>query len=501
MALYRYSTPSLIDEITVLRNSSGGKRALLHARSDASPEQLKEITHRLAGMGYKAVPISENGKPLLEVRGFPEQEVLLSYIATHGWTLGNPKVVPLATDKISRAERIKKLTLRMAGISYMAGDVGYMSYATKDLKNAKNTLAEFEASGVTNPETLKALKNGVVGEKSNIAAGIGYAAGSVALAAFGSKDQSNNEIKAASRKVKNFAYREGLALDDGDTLRTNTQPEKKTTGQKILGFANRYPSEILNTIYIGVGGLLMSRSVKKIASLRAQGKSYKHDITDIGLGLVTLLSALTGLVVKEKKRDPDEPKRTGFGGFIDWIQEKPLRATGYGLMISTFFHAIATVGKYREGDKLTRETVTGRGVFVIANIFSEIMLAISSKGHGEGVQSDESNSKTVIAMAAETIAKQTPDLQEGLINRMAGYMASPEVLGGKAETIAAELRAQLAVMHSNPWAHKVAVAAAPAPVQPEVKAADAEPKTTVAADSVALAARKPLPPVEAAVSV
>jgi hypothetical protein len=144
--------------------------------------------------------------------------------------------------------------------------------------------------------------------------------------------------------------------------------------------------------------------------------------------------------------------------------------------------AWATVRKYRAGDADVRDTVKYRAVFVAANVLAEVMLFLSSKGHGQGVKTDDSVEKSVIATTAELISKQNPGYQNQLVDQLAGYMASPDVLGGKAEHIAAELRAQLAAMHHHPWVQKTPqpaqTAAASSPAAPTV------PQTTVAAASI-----------------
>jgi hypothetical protein len=197
-------------------------------------------------------------------------------------------------------------------------------------------------------------------------------------------------------------------------------------------------------------------SIKKVVALRGMGRmdEARQDMKDIGLGAITMTSALAGLLIKEKKPVEGEEKRTGLAGVWDWIQEKPLRATGYGFMVSTAFHGWATWGKYKIAapDDPIRKTIALRGVFVAANVIAELLMVVSSKGHGQGVQADKSTDDTVFANAAQIIARQNPAQQDALIERLAGYMSSPDIMGGRTEEIAAKLREHVHSMGKNPWA-------------------------------------------------
>lgn len=528
MTIYRYAAPSLIDEVRVVTNATGGHRAYLHARSDATPEQLAEIQRRFVGQGWKTVPYSEEGQPLLEVRGFQKPEELVAYVQSHSWSVGAPTITKLKTDTVSTKDKLRNMTLKGTGLIYNFGDLMYMTYALKGFNHDKKALADITkmseheiAAKIADPATkfaekygkdpskvLEAAKGHYAGAKLDVGGGVGYAIGGSVLSLFASKDQSQNEIKNSVKKVRSYMLKEGVAVPQDSSAGDITKKEQKPIGARIKDFVTTHPSEVLNSVYTVVGILLAAASIKKVKAGWIEGETFmsplhkdvRNDVKDIGLGAITMTSALTGLLVKEKKREPGQPKRGGFGGVWDWIQEKPLRATGVGYFISTLFHAWATYGKYKEGDKFVRDTVAFRAAFVGANILAEALLFASSKGHGQGVKSDDSVEKTVVAATAELIAKQNPATQNQLVDQLAGYMASPEVLGGKAETIANELRQQLAVMHNNPWAQAKAAlpAAASTLAVAETKAPVSEsvPQNKIAASTIDHAKREVLTPVE-----
>lgn len=462
MAIYRYDSGSLLDEVRLIKNSAGGVRALLHARTDASPEQLSSIQQHLIQQGLKAVPIFEEGKHYLEVRGIKEKP-FFSLIMQKNWVHGTPAISHPAGDEQSASDKRKNMTLMGSGIAYHAGDIGYMVYASNALKHEKS------------------LPDGeIAGAKLNIVAGIGYALGSIVLTFFASRDQSSRQIKEATRKVQSFLYRSDVHATEADSIfQITKRDEHKSLGHRLKEFLNHYPSEITNLIFMVTGMFLAASSYKgatgprKISETLSDFKNRKlTDTIDVGLGALTTLSGMTAILVKEKKPMEGEKKRAGIGKFFDWIQEKPLRAAGYGYMASTAVHTVATVLKYTKGDEFTRKNVVWRGVFILSNVVAEILMAISSKGHGQGVKADKSIDSTVIASAAELLAKHPQEKQETLIHQLAGHMASPEILGGKADAIAAELRTQVASMKSNPWAAHKLPASAPvmvaeaAPEQP-----------------------------------
>ena len=117
-----------------------------------------------------------------------------------------------------------------------------------------------------------------------------------------------------------------------------------------------------------------------------------------------------GLLVKEKKVDPDDPEpKNKIEKLIQYIQHNPLGVTGAGLMVSSVIHAISTTGALmtarREND-VKREIRTLAWWFVLTNFMGEVLISISSKGHGDGVTSDDTVARSVYKMAAEVIATQ-----------------------------------------------------------------------------------------------
>ena len=488
MAIYRYPHESLVDSVHLLTNEKGGMRAYLYADDGKDSEKLRLLKQALRGQGYKCVPTLNEDKPVLEVRGFKKPEELMGFLGGMRAVKGAPEIIGEAGDTRTNKEKLQNGTLKLAGLSYNVGDAFYMWYTLEPLVKKEAGKLAFKKPGFT--------------EIFDIVAGVGYAMGSFCLTFFGSKDQSINTITAATSKVERFARTQGYEISPESSIAFVNQDPKRNAWESLNHTISRFPSESLNSIYVGVGFFLSAaafhraglpketfQSFKELKAaeeflnktktslssavehekaesdlLKAQRKygadvdTQNADKTDVGLGIVTAASAITGLLVKEQKRLDGDPKRHGIGGIIDWVREKPLRVTGYGYMLATGFHAKATYDKWVATSALElaektieRSKLKKRAVFIAANVVSEILLAISSKGHGVGVKPDASINDSVISTAAELVLRQPQDKREAVISQLSGYIASPEVLAIKAEDVEKSIRQHIAALDKNPW--------------------------------------------------
>lgn len=554
MTIYTYSNAAFIDEVEIITNEQGGVRAYVHAREGITSQDITNIQQQFALKGWVGVPMSRNGKPCLELRGFKKEKDLQEFLVQRGWTSSHEATAASKDEKPKNAwDKFLAATLKWSGIAYIAGDFSFLTYAGmeqydhgKKFRAIDTAHAELERIGEQGSEALtrtikahrsiravqenltlsgkyssandipiKILKEEIDAAKtgakyalqsghSKIISGLGYLAGSLVLAGYGSKDQSRIEIKKSLDHIENFLKREGLInANNSQQLLGEKDNKNKNIFERANDFIKRYPSEILNTIYTGVGLALMFSSLKAIRGMSGDIKSAKKalddasgasspvreylkdtvdslkkdrggEIIDIGLGAVTASSALAGILIKEKRPIEGEKKPEGlFAKAWNWIEEQPLRVTGYGYMLATAFHAWASFEKWKpnlneskalaggfssernaelvNGMKFRRKTLIGRSAFIASNILAEILLVLSSKGHGEGVRPKDIDD-SVISAAADFVARQPQEKQEPLIERLAGFMAAPDIVGRKAEDIAAELRIQVAGIADNPWA-------------------------------------------------
>ncbi|PZP84982.1 MAG: hypothetical protein DI582_07300 [Azospirillum brasilense] len=534
MPKYTYQSGSLIEEVDVIVNERGGARAYLRAAPDASADSLRSIQEELAGKGWFGIATTHEGKPVLEIRGFKGDGQLLNFLRDQHALDGGDAPTKTKADERSFKEKFTAATLKWTGLGYMAGDVAFMTYAgmelhkkNKDFANTKKLVAEAKQHGYS-PEVIqdktrhilhhklrdlpalekhiKEAESAVGGGHSKIISGLGYAAGSLILFNYGSRDQSATEIKTTTAKIERFLKRDGLLDPNSDDVLIKQPEPKHGLFGKVHELLKRYPSEALNVVYTVVGLTLMRASLKEIGGLKGSigtleqtiAKQKKEGITDlfdqntlksmkeaifeerldVGLGLVTATSAVAGIAIKEKTPIEGEEKKKGLGRVWQWVEEKPLRATGFGYMAATAIHAAVTAMKWRPKPddtagslKHRRQVMTGRAVFIGLNVVAEALMAISSKGHGQGVSTDKSTADSVLSATAQFISQQDADKQDALVDRLAGYIASAEVLGGKSEEIAKQLRDELAALKQNPWLAKQtpAITAAAPQHEPEVQ--------------------------------
>lgn len=461
MAIYHYRSPSLLDEVSVVTNENGGRRAYLHASENASAEALAALRQELKLLGWKSVPTVHEGKPVLEVRGFTKEQDFLQQALSHAWVSAELKKTPIENDKRDFRTRLESATLKATGIAYNVGDVAFMSYTLAERGYYKGKLQQAQAlpsSQQGRAASIASAEESVKGSKLKIGAGIGYALGGIILSTYASRDQSQHQIKLASQKLNHFFRTASVTPGDDSALKDATHEDKKGLFAKAHALLTHYPSEALNLVYIGVGALLAMSSIKQIragqkpheTALQAKER-IREEKWDIGLGAITATSALAGLTIPEKKPDEDQEKRTGIGGIIDWVREKPLRATGYGFMLATAFHAKATYGKWRNGAEEVKSTIKGRAGFVVMNVLAEVLMALSSKGHGVGLKSDESVDKTIISVAADMVLRQPAEKRDAMIGQLAGYLAGPTLVGGKPEDIQKELTSIVMLVGASPW--------------------------------------------------
>lgn len=434
MSIYRYTAPSAIDEITFVKSENGGIRAYLQAGPGATREQLRKVVTSINDKNHQAIPYMVDEKPTLEVRGFDSERALLRQLEKDGVIIGKPAIDKGESHKLSAMEQVRKRSLQLAGAFYLLGDIGFISYGFKE----------------SHPE--------------NMVAGLAYFGGTLALLGYGRNDQSDIQIHDLAQSMEQFLEKEHGKIPETCSLHAIARDKDKGLIQNANDMARRYPSEIFNS-FTGLAGIFMAVAAAKYhvlgkpaagADAQAIRKMRQEGWLDVGLGAMTTGSAAISMFVTEKKRDPDEPKAKGMEGIWEWVQEKPLRVAGYGYMVSTMCHAASTAIAYREakrtGDAKRLSSVPMRALFVGAALISELLVAISSKGHGEGITSDESVKHSIYAMAAELIVKEPPDQRDWHIQHVAGFLQQPNVLAEAFEDVEKELRTQVALLEKNPWA-------------------------------------------------
>lgn len=430
MSVYTYPESKVIDSITFRHTEKGTQRAYLHARPDVDAATTHQIVTALQGEGFDCIPYNLDGKPTLEVRGFKNQERLLDVLGQ--WVSGNPKIVKEESDNITFWDKLKKRTLQLSGVSYLIGDWGFWTYNRK------------EADGL------------------GMAGAFSYFLGTLALVFYGRNDQSDLQVKKFSKDLKRFLNAEQIQPSPGSALHEVSKDHDKPLLQSLNEFGKRYPSEMFNSVTALAGVFVAASAYRKVlgasklVDLKARRELTHEGWMDVGLGVTTAVSGTLATLVKEKKPDPDDPPVHGLKWVWQQIQAHPLAIAGGGYTIATMCHAASTYKAYKEAKRVNDlkrlESVPRRALFVGMALLSEFLLAISSKGHGQGVVSDNSVNNSAIALTADMIAMQPREKQEHLIDSLAAYLSSPEVLAMKNQDVRKQLQDQVEVLRKNPWA-------------------------------------------------
>lgn len=433
-------------------------RAHLHARQGIGHEGIDQTLAALREMHLEAVPNSIGGEPTLEVRGFKHEGDLLAKFIQRGWVDGNPEITKEASDHPGWRELVKQGSWK--------GIIQAIRDNSLQFSGASMTIADLGFTGY-----------GLIERNwQDMGAGLSYLTGSTMLGVYGHNDQSDLQIRELAKMVLEEAKAKGLEVPENSALANAGRERRENPLKQLDNLFKKYPSEIANISYMVAGSLiawtalqhrvLAPQRIEETAEMFAKRKS--NGWGDVALGASTVTAGGIATLIKEKKVDPDQPKQKGVAGLIDWVRESPLRLAGWMYIGSTACHAWTTYGERKaaletlhdvtqtvsERDRAAHKlkAIPLRVLFIGATILGEFLMSISSKGHGEGVVSDQSVDTSVIAIAADLIVKQKPEMQEKLIDYMAGYLGGPHVLAMKNEEVTAMLRKEVELARNNPWA-------------------------------------------------
>jgi hypothetical protein len=456
VTIYRYPEPSVIDEIAIKKADSGSPRAHIHAREGTSAAELAGIYKALHSAHYTCVPVTDHGRPVLEVRGFMFEKQLTSFLEQQKAVSGEPTVVH---DQKSKGifQKIKDNSLFTSGLFYTIGDIKFITYGRK-------------------------------GESPlNMAAGVFYGLGTWANLFFNRKSNADLQVQDLSQRMADHMNAQNFDIPQSSSIHCITHAHKKGLIQKADDYFRHYPAEMMNSFFAMAGVCIAAAAYKatrhntlpagmldeymvnnfgkkalsagELASERALAeprlkKMHKAaNWLDVGLGSMTFSSGMFGTLVKEKAKDPDAPEKHGMAKAWEYAQQHPLTITGVGLMVSTMCHAVSTGIEYRIGTTNGKKAIFDRGVFVAANLIAEFLVSISSKGHGEGVVADKTVDESAISIAADLIAKHPAKDHEHLVDYMSKFLGRKDVLAIKDDEVKDKLRSTLAHIQDNPWAH------------------------------------------------
>lgn len=280
----------------------------------------------------------------------------------------------------TRLEQLHEQSLKASGYSYMIGD------------------AALAAAGFLS------------GRHKEAASGLLYGAGGLVLATCGNPS-TEKRLQMLYQDMGKYLQQQGVSIPAGTHAAEALSQPGGVVGH-IEKFLYSYPSQILNTLF-AAGGVQMLRS-----GLQHQ-KGW-----DTASGALVAAGGLVGLLVNERKPDPQEHARKGLiGKAMDWVQEKPLRLSGY-LYMGNNATLLMSAMKERKADP-GQHSYLLKLLTVASYVVANSLFAMSSKDNISCKEKLDPRALDELEhVAAEVIAAQPRPMREQLINQMAAYLSA-----------------------------------------------------------------------------
>jgi uncharacterized coiled-coil protein SlyX len=313
-----------------------------------------------------------------------------------------------------------------------------MAYATTDNEKKAADTAEIKKESLTDNSLSTAGIAYLIGDAAMFAAGIlkgnsimgeaftgaTWAIGGLGAARYGNPT-AEKQLQTLSARLGDYLKKQGTVIPKNPTTELLTR--KGGVIDNIEQFLYSHPSEVLNATYaIGATGLIRSGM--------NEGKWERTTS-----GILVAAGALTGLLIPEKKPDPESPPQGMLGKAMSWIQEKPLRLSSAFYWLNNVF---LVKDAYNEWGSNKASSVCK---FITAGsyIFANAMLSMSSKGHSDNRKEGMEATAKLADAAASVIAAQPQQVQEALIEQVSGFLASQPETQMKAEDISKLLHEKL----------------------------------------------------------
>ncbi len=349
------------------------------------------------------------------------------------------------TDTPEKKSSLKDKSLKIAGYSYMLGDVSMVAAGMARGKDGKST----------------------------VQGAIIWFLGGIFAAIWGNP-KPEEQLKIQASKLEHYLKQKGVEVPDDARAQSQLLKKKSFMGH-VSQFLYEHPSEMLNAMYAIGAAILLHGSVKNTGGERAPflPKTLNRDglismNSDFWIGALVLAGATTGLLVKE---DPEARKKAEGKGALQkayaFVAEKPLRVTGtlYGL------NNIFLGAKAMQDHELRNSTYSGKSLKphmasttqFAAYVFSNIMLFLSRRDQTSGKGTSLADVAKLEDAAARVIAAQTPEKQRELLADVSEYMAAQKGMKLSASEIAAQLSQRIAAITEErlqpsvnqvKWAHR-----------------------------------------------
>lgn len=300
---------------------------------------------------------------------------------------------------LSGFDQLKEKSLKSAGLAYLVGD------------------AALVAAGVMEKNTSTALS------------GAFYGMGGLVLARYGNP-HAEKRLQLLYHDVGDYLKKEGVTVPKGSKIDIAMLAQDHGVINHIERFLYKNPSQVLNALF-AIGGVQLAHGGI------TQGRPWKT-----ASGALVTAGALAGLLIPEKQNDTthEHPNAGFFDKAKRWLQDKPLRASGYLYMANNATMGVDAFLHQRQhtGDNSHWLQYLNVASYVIANG----LLATSLKNNTSS--KNEAHERTAMEelerAAAEVIAVQPKEMQQALIQKMTGYLSAQGRVNIPAEELASAMQ-------------------------------------------------------------
>lgn len=327
------------------------------------------------------------------------------------------------SDVATQTTSWRDKTLKAAGASYIAGDVGMI------------------VAGM-------ARGKGVLG---TVSGGAAWLAGGVAAARYGNPDtQKQLEIQAS--KLEAHLKKNGVMIPD-DARAQSALLANKTVWGHVEQFMYEHPSELLNGMYLlGASMLLHEGITKDVAKISKNiipkglnAAAFKNVSSSFWMGAIVSAGALLGLFVKEDPhaRDHLDKNSSWMDRAIAFVKEQPLRASAALYTVNNLFLGLRTYQDFSE--RHTTFSAQGfkphmaSGLNLAAYLLGNGLLYASSRNQITKQGFAHEDMAKLENAAAAVIDAQSPQTQQALLADVSQFMASQKGVSIPADKIAADL--------------------------------------------------------------
>lgn len=267
--------------------------------------------------------------------------------------------------------------------------------------------------------------------------------------------KAEKQLELLNRRLGSYLRKQDVTIPkDG-----STEALTKQGGiiDHIESFLYANPSQIMNIFYSLIG----------VQFARA-GRQHK-DNKLVASGGLLIAGALSGILTPERKRDPENPPHGAAQKAWALIQEKPLRLTSTLFNLNQVSLALSALDDRKRNPE--QKSYVFKLLAVAGFVFGNTMFALSSKSQEGDSKLDTEALSPLAETSARVIAAQPREMQDALLEQVAGFLSSQPNVHMKAEKISALLYKKLGEISNNPeiagnWQERVTAPQGASPQRP-----------------------------------